>query len=145
MGGSAPATKLLTDPATLEAERKAREEEDARRAEELRAREAALKEREDKLQKMLDEGMERLAGKFASKGFSVETEALPSAPKAPVKATASQKAAAPPIKAVQKPPAATKATKATPAKIAAKPSVAANVDYSSMFAEMFPDDDSVPL
>jgi len=140
LGAPQSTTKLLTDPETLAAERQAREAEDARRAAELRVREAELKEREERLQRMIDEGMERLSEKFAARDAGVE--------KVPVKVIAKPVVAA--TKLAVKPAAKPVVKPAVrPAVRTAPPSLAdvhePPADYTQLFAQMFPDDDSVPL
>jgi hypothetical protein len=69
-GGAGPAPKLITDPETLEAERRAREEESARREEALQIREAELRRREEEIQQRIDADIQRLERMFASKGLA---------------------------------------------------------------------------
>lgn len=167
--GAAPAPLMLTDPATLEAERAARsaaaaerEAECARREEEIRQREAEAQRRIDADLKRIEAMLIAASAMTATKAATAPVKAAP-AKAAPAKATpakvvatpanaaaAPAKAAAAPAKVAAAPAKVaavpTKAA-ATPAKAAAAPASAKKsppaTDIDLEFAALFPD--SVPL
>lgn len=142
MGAPHHEPKLLVDPETLAAEKKMREKEHAQRTEELRIREAELKEREDRLQRLIDDGIARLTEKFTgnssygitktapAKGLCGESKTTPvKSPRGGSKTTPAKASSLTPL-SVKKPQTSTTASEA---------------NYDVLFAEMFPDGDAVPL
>ncbi len=112
-GARAAPVPMIADPATVEAERKAREEEAARREEELRRREEELRRREEEArraaeetQKKLDADLRRIEEMLAAVAGLAKGRTRPrndAEPPAPGPAPTEQPAAAPAATAEQRP------------------------------------------